>query len=110
VDTTVGDFSATRSGDTLVLAYNETERSTVGGQTFQVRLARLDVYVRRNGRWLLQTTRQGCPMRHPGFTCLRNGWPSTGIYDYGFERDAAGRITTQVYRSGTQVLRARRRE
>lgn len=54
-ETEVSDFRTTRSGNTLVLAYEEVEKTRVGTETFEVRLGRLDVYVRRHGRWLLQT-------------------------------------------------------
>lgn len=54
-ETQVSDFHATRAGDTLVLAYEEVEKTRVGADVFEVRLGRLDVYVRRHGRWLLQT-------------------------------------------------------
>lgn len=55
VDTEVIDFDARRVGSTLVLSYHEIERSNVAGQSFEVRLARLDVYTLQSGRWLLQT-------------------------------------------------------
>lgn len=54
-ETTVNDFRATRTGDTLVLAYEEVEKTRVGAEIFEAHLGRLDVYVRRNGRWRLQT-------------------------------------------------------
>lgn len=52
-DTTVEDFTATRTGSTLILRYRETERTRVGDADFEVHLARLDVYARRAGRWQL---------------------------------------------------------
>lgn len=54
-ETQVSDFRATRTGDTLILAYEETERTRVGTDVFEVHLGRLDIYMRRHGRWLLQT-------------------------------------------------------
>jgi hypothetical protein len=54
-ETEVADFSARRTGDTLVLSYEERIRSTIGGQSFTEHLRRLDVYVRQQGRWRLLT-------------------------------------------------------
>src|SRR5262249_2110171 len=55
VNTEVTAFSARRTGSTLVLSYEEIERSQVGDQQFVEHLARLDVYVRQGGRWRLLT-------------------------------------------------------
>jgi hypothetical protein len=54
-NTEVSNFTAVRRGATLVMTYDEVERTAVGENVFQVRLARLDVYVRERGRWRLQT-------------------------------------------------------
>lgn len=54
-ETEVTDFTARRTGSTLVLAYNEVERTAVGNDAFVEHLGRLDVYVRQRGRWRLQT-------------------------------------------------------
>ena len=55
IETEVTAFSARRTGSTLVLSYEETERSQVGDNQFVEHLARLDVYVREHGRWRLLT-------------------------------------------------------
>jgi hypothetical protein len=54
-ETEVSDFSARRTGDTVVLSYEERIRTDVGGQAFVEHLRRLDVYVRERGRWRLLT-------------------------------------------------------
>lgn len=54
-ETEVSDFSARRTGDVLVLSYEERIRTDVGGQGFSEHLRRLDVYVRQQGRWRLLT-------------------------------------------------------
>lgn len=55
VETEVTTFTAHRTGSTLVLSYEEIERSQVGEAQFIEHLARLDVYVRQGGRWRLLT-------------------------------------------------------
>lgn len=153
VETNVEDFTATRSGPTLVLSYRETEKSTVGTNTFEVHLARLDVYVRIKGRWRLQTmTAVRIPdaperielpaaklheyegqyafasdslstVRVDGTRLLEQttGNPEGELVPIGpdlfyeppdlearvtFERDPSGKVIAQVYRSGSQTLRA----
>jgi len=54
-ETEVRDFSARRTGDTLVLSYEEQVRTDIGGRPFTEHLRRLDVYVRQHERWLLLT-------------------------------------------------------
>lgn len=54
VNTEVSNFNASRTGDTLVLTYEEMERATVGAEEFTEHLRRLDVYVRQEGRWRLR--------------------------------------------------------
>lgn len=54
-NTEVTNFTATRTGATLVLAYEETVRTVVGENTFTEHLRRLDVYVRQGGRWCLRS-------------------------------------------------------
>lgn len=153
VDTTVEDFAAVRNGAVVVLSYRETERSTVGANVFEVKLGRLDVYVRTKGRWQLQTmtavrlpeapARIEMPVaklrdyegryafasdvvstvRVDGTRLLEQttGNPEGELVPIGsdlfyappdleartsFERDGAGRVVAQIYRSGSQVLRA----
>lgn len=155
VETTVSDFRAHRAGQVLVLTYNELERVAVGAQTFESRLGRLDVYVRRDGRWRLQTmTAVRLPEAPPTITVPRAKLRDyVGVYIFGpgvtstvrldgdrlleqstgnpesellpvgpdefyappdlearalFERNAAGQVIAQIYRSGSQRLRAPR--
>lgn len=155
VETEVTAFSARRTGSTLVLSYQEIERSRVGDNEFVERLARLDVYVRQGGRWrLLTMTAARIPpapqalqvnaavlaeyagryrfaptivsnVRVEGDRLLEQstGNPEGELIPIGpdlfyappdlqarvsFERDATGRVTAQVYRSGDQVFRAPR--
>jgi hypothetical protein len=157
VNTEVSDFTATRTGSTLVLSYRETEHVNVAGQAFDTPLARLDVYVRQGGHWRLQTmTAVRLPQAPRAIEVSAERLADyVGTYEYGpgvqsvirlsnghlleqstgspevemipispdefysppdlesrviFERDATGRVVTQVYRSGAQVLRARRVE
>lgn len=154
-ETEVTEFNVTRTGSTLVLTYRETERTNVAGQIFEAHLARLDVYVRQGGRWLLQTMSAvrlpeaprtievsaarladyvGVYQYGPGVTSTvrladgrlmeqSTGNPEVEMLPVGadefysppdlearahFERDASGRVTAQVYRSGAQTLRAPR--
>ena len=155
VETEVTTFSARRTGSTLVLRYEEIERSQVGDTQFVEHLARLDVYVRQGGRWrLLTMTAARIPqaptaievspatlahyagvyrfapeivstVRVDGGRLLEQttGNPEGELIPIGpdlfyappdlqarvsFERDATGRVTAQVYRSGDQVFRAPR--
>ncbi len=88
-DTTVEDFTATRSGSTLILRYRETERTRVGDHDFEVHLARLDVYTRRASRWqLLAMTAVRLPEA-----------PTTIAIDAGVLADYAGR-----YRFGPDIV------
>ncbi|MDQ0464207.1 hypothetical protein QO010_001988 [Caulobacter ginsengisoli] len=153
--TEVVDFAATRTGDTLVLAYEEMEVTTVGTGRFVTHLQRLDVYVLRQGRWRLQTMSGVRIPEAPAAMALRPEQLAdyVGEYAFGpglvstvrlqdgrlveqttgqaaaplvpvgpdlfyspgdlearvqFERDPAGRVVAQIYRSGSQVLRGPR--
>lgn len=155
VETEVTAFAAHRTGSTLVLSYEEFERSLVGENQFVEHLARLDVYVRQGGRWrLLTMTAARVPqapqaisvspetlaqyvgvyrfapnitstVRIDGARLLEQttGNPESELTPIGpdlfyappdvqarvsFERDASGRVTAQVYRSGDQIFRAPR--
>lgn len=155
VNTEVSDFTATRTGSTLVLSYREVEHVNVAGQSFDTALARLDVYVRQSGRWRLQTMTAvrlpqapeaielgateliqyvGTYQYGPGVQSVirfadgklleqSTGSPEVEMIPIGrdefysppdlesrvtFERDARGRVITQIYRSGSQTLRAER--
>lgn len=155
VDTEVTSFSAHRTGSTLVLSYEEIERSQVGDNQFVEHLARLDVYVRQGGRWrLLTMTATRIPQAPPTIEVSGAALAQyVGVYRFApdivstvrmdgahlmeqttgnaegellpiapdvfyappdvqarvsFERDTAGRVVAQVYRSGDQVFRAPR--
>jgi hypothetical protein len=54
-ETEVSEFTAARTGNTLVMTYREAIRTDVGGQPFTEQLRRLDVYVLQQGRWRLLT-------------------------------------------------------
>lgn len=157
VETEVADFHATRTGDTLVLAYRETERAQVGDNAFAVPLARLDVYVRKGAQWRLQAMTAVRIPQAPAVVAKTTAELQAyeGVYEFApdiqstvrlvdgrlmeqttgnpeglllpvgddefyappdlearveFKRDASGKVVAQVYRSGTQVLRAPRRD
>jgi hypothetical protein len=154
-ETEVRDFAAVRTGDTLVLSYEEVVRTAVGAQSFAEHLRRLDTYVRQGADWhLLATTAVHVP-EAPSTIALtaEDLEPYVGSYDFGpglvstvrveagrlieqttgqpqtellpvgrdlfyappdvearveFERGPDGAVTAQIYRSGSQVLRAPR--
>lgn len=54
-ETSVSGFVARRSGDMLVISYEEVERSKVGQAEFREHLRRLDTYQLQGGRWRLRT-------------------------------------------------------
>lgn len=154
-DTEVRDFNAVRTGQTLVLSYEEVGRTAVGDTEFVEHLARLDVYVRQRGRWRLQTMTAvrvpeapqvievsaerlqdyvGSYEFAPGLISVvsldgaqlveqTTGQQRTELMPIGpdafyappdvaarvtFERDAAGRVITQVYSADGQTFRAPR--
>lgn len=154
-ETEVGDFEAMRTGDTLVLSYEEWEKTKIGEQVFREHLRRLDVYTHQQGRWRLQTmTAVRVPEAPPTITMGAEQLGAyAGHYDFGpglvsvvrieggrlmeqttgqpasellpvgadsfyappdvearveFERGPEGRVVAQVYRSGSQRIRAPR--
>lgn len=54
-ETTVEGFNAKKSGDVLVMTYEETEHSQIGVDEFTAHLRRLDTYLFENGRWRLRS-------------------------------------------------------
>lgn len=156
-DTRVFDFQVSKAGNTLVLAYEEEERTKVGEAELRVRLGRLDVYTLRRGRWRLLTMTAVRIPEAPTAITLREEQlrEYLGVYEFGpgvrstlglkdgrlieqttgqppselvpigpdlfyqppelearveFERDGAGKVVAQVYRSGGQRLIAKRVE
>lgn len=156
-DTEVTNFTATRTGSTLVLAHEEIVRTTVGEALFVERLRRLDVYVRQGGRWRLRSMTAVVAPPAPEVIEISGARRAeyVGVYEFApglrstvrveggrlleqttgqegtellpvgpdvfyappdadarveFERDASGRVVTQIYRSGAQIFRAARVE
>ena len=154
-ETLVSDFTARRTGDAIVLNYEERVTTEVGGNPFTEHLRRLDVYVLQQRRWRLLTMTAVRVPEAPRAIAMPVGALAAyaGRYGFGpnlvstvrvengrlieqtsgqqagellpvgpdlfyappdmearvmFERDASGRVVAQIYRSGTQSLRAPR--
>lgn len=154
-ETLVSDFTARRTGAAIVLSYEESVTTNVGGNAFTEHLRRLDVYVRERGRWRLLTMTAVRVPEVPAPVAMSAAQLASyvGAYRFGpdlvstirledghlieqttgqqptellpvgpglfyappdmearveFERDAAGRVTAQIYRSGNQRLRGPR--
>lgn len=100
VDTDVARFQSQRRGDTLILRYEETEHSQVGTQRFELRLARLDVYVRIHGRWRLQAMTAVQVPDAPAALQLEPAQLDAYVGEYRFGPD----IVSVVRRVGSRLL------